>query len=58
MWEEKNCVREKRAILRVIDQWPRRSMDSTKWGNAAFSRLPQIRSAAVKGGGKTYHWVS
>ena len=33
-------------------------MDSTRWGNAAFRRLPQIRSAAVKGGGKTYHWVS
>ena len=27
-------------------RWPWRSMDSTRWGNAAFSRLPQIRSAA------------
>ncbi len=26
-------------------RWPWRSMDSTRWGNAAFSRLPQIRSA-------------
>ena len=36
-------------------RWPWRSIDSTRWGNAAFSRLPQIRSAAVKGGGKPYH---
>ena len=27
-------------------RWPWRSMDSTKWGSAAFRRLPQMRSLA------------
>ena len=34
------------AHPRVQTRWPWRSRDSTRWGNAAFSRLLQIRSAA------------
>ena len=29
-------------------RWPWRSMDSSKWGSAAFRRLPQMRSLASR----------